>query len=161
MSDDPTSGTPDLELMRLMRAPQERVYRAFLEPGAFAKWYGPRAMSSTLNQQAVEVGGTFEITMTSLAEGNTMSSQGEYLILDPHERIQYRESNEMAAEGGMVVQITFEPTMAGTRVTLRSWTIGPPMFPAEFALDGWQQAFDALQPFVEAGGFEMQMPGQE
>ena len=152
-SPDARTDAPTLELMRVMRAPQERVYRAFLEPAAFAKWYGPRGMTAAYTEQDATIGGAFQIAMTDFASGRVMSTRGEYLALEPHELIRYVEgSDEGPAPSRMEIEIRFESTMAGTRVTLRSWVVGPPAFPPEFAVLGYQDAFDALKALVEAGG---------
>jgi uncharacterized protein YndB with AHSA1/START domain len=81
--------THTIRLHRILRAPPELVYRAFLEPGALVKWLPPHGFTGTVHSQDARVGGAYRMSFTNLATGHTHGWTGEYLELVPHQRLRY------------------------------------------------------------------------
>ena len=86
--------TGTVQLHRVLRAPPERVYRAFLEAHAIAKWLPPHGFTCTVHHMDAQVGGTFRMSFTNFTNGNGHSFGGEYLELVPNERIRYTDKFE-------------------------------------------------------------------
>ncbi len=86
-----TTETNTIQLHRVIRAPAERIYRAFLDGAAMAKWLPPNGFTGTVHQMEGKVGGTFKMSFTNFTTGSSHSFGGEYLELVPHERIRYTD----------------------------------------------------------------------
>lgn len=152
MSNQHTSTeTGSIQVSRVIEAPAERIYRAFLDADALGKFLPPSGYTANVDHVDAEVGGTFHASFTSLDKSDHHSFGGEYLELVPHERIVYTESfdtsmPEMQSE--MTVTITFEEGEDGTKVTVRQEGIPKPI-PEEDAATGWGMSLENLARLVE------------
>ncbi len=156
MSDTPTEPTPSddppqtntLVLRRHIRAPPERVYKAFLDPEAMVKWLPPHGFTGKIHHIDATEGGTCKMSFTNFGTGTSHSFTSRYVKLEPYRLIQYvDEFDDPALAGEMGVTIEFEEGMAGTFVTITQRGI-PPQVPVEFATMGWQESLSMLEQLV-------------
>lgn len=143
--------TGAIEVSRVIDAPAERIYEAFLDADALAKFSPPAGYTATYDRADGEVGGRFRGTFTSLDKTEEHSFGGTYKELVPHERIVQTDSFETDAPemgGEMTVTITLEEAEGGTRVTVRQEGIPEPI-PEEDAQAGWTQSLENLARLVE------------
>ena len=141
---------------RVIEAPPERVYEAFLDPDQLAQWLPPTGFSAEVHHLEPEEGGTFRITFTGETEefadfGHTFG--GTYRELVPGERIVHTdafETDDPAMAGEMTVTVTFEAVPDGTEVTVRQEGI-PESIPPEDANAGWNDSLGNLAGLVEDG----------
>jgi uncharacterized protein YndB with AHSA1/START domain len=139
---------------RVLRAPAERIYRAFLDPAAMAKWLPPNGFTGTVHSMDARVGGRYKMSFTNFTSGNGHSFGGEYLELVPHERIRHTDVfDDPNLPGTMVVTIALKKVSVGTEVHITQEGI-PDMIPAEACYLGWQESLVLLAKLVEA-----QIPG--
>jgi uncharacterized protein YndB with AHSA1/START domain len=143
----PTTGT--VRLHRVLRAPPERVYRAFLEPDAIAKWIPPHGFTCKVHHMEVHVGGTFKMSFTNFGTGNSHSFGGEYLELIPHERIRYTDRfDDPNLPGEIQVTVVLAKVSCGTEVSIVQEGI-PEVIPPEMCYLGWQESLAQLATLVE------------
>src|ERR1044071_2135545 len=127
-----------IRLHRVLKAPPERVYRAFLDPEAMAKWLPPNGFTCKVHHMDAKVGGTYKMTFTNFSTGKGHSFGGTYLELKPHERIRYTNKFDIAAlPGEMQTTIILRQVFCGTDVTITQEGIPAPI-PAEACYLGWQ-----------------------
>ncbi len=139
-----------VRLHRVLRAPAERVYRAFLDPAALVKWIPPNGFTCTVHQMDVRVGGIYRMTFTNFSTGNGQSFGGKYLELVPNQRIRHDDAFEDPnLPGTMITTITFKPVSVGTEVHIEQEGI-PDAIPAEACHLGWQESLALLGMLVEA-----------
>jgi uncharacterized protein YndB with AHSA1/START domain len=139
-----------VRLHRVLRAPAERVYRAFLEPSATCKWLPPYGYTAQSHHSDVRVGGGFRMSFTSFATGHSEAFGGSYLELVPHERIRYTDQFEDPnLPGEILVTITLRPVSSGTELIIVQENI-PAQIPAEMCYLGWQQSLSQLANLVES-----------
>ena len=151
-----TNNRNNVQLHRVLRAPAERIYRAFLEADAMAKWLPPNGFTGKVHQIDPKVGGTYKMSFTNFTTGKSHSFGGTYLELKPHERIRY--SNRFDAPnlpGEMQTTITLKQIFCGTEVNISQEGI-PAAIPAEACYLGWQESLILLAKLVEA-----EIPDQE
>lgn len=142
--------TNTIQLHRVFRAPAERVYRAFLDANAMAKWLPPNGFTCTVHHMDAKVGGTFKMSFTNFTTGNSHSFGGEYLELVPHERIRYTDKfDDPNLPGELQVTITFKSVSVGTEVTIVQAGV-PDVIPADACYLGWQESLILLAKLVEA-----------
>ena len=145
-------GTSTIRLHRVLRAPPERVYRAFLDADALAKWLPPNGYTATVHHMDARVGGTFRMSFTSFAAGQSHSFGGEYLELVPHERIQYTDRfDDPNLPGEMRVTVTLREVSCGTDLSIVQDGV-PDVIPVEACYMGWQDSLALLASLVEGGG---------
>lgn len=145
MSD--TLGT--VRLHRVFRAPPERVYRAFLEPDAMAKWLPPHGFTATVHHMNAHVGGGYRMSFTNFGTGKSHSFGGTYTELTPHTRIRYMDRFEdPALPGDMQVTVTLCAVLCGTEIEILQEGI-PPAIPVELCYLGWQESLQLLAQLVE------------
>src|ERR1700751_4248649 len=109
------SNTNTVRLHRVLRAPAERIYRAFLDADAMAKWLPPHGFTGKVHHLRAEVGGTFKMSFTNFTTGQSHSFGGEYLELVPNERIRHTDKfDDPNLPGEMVVTITLKKVLVGT-----------------------------------------------
>ena len=138
-----------VRLQRVFRCPPERIYRAFLEPAALAKWLPPRGFAGTVHHLEARVGGTFRMTFQPIAGGPGTTFGGAYLELCPGERLRYTNQFEDAAlPGTMEVVVALRPVVCGTAAEFSQAGI-PPVIPLELCQLGWQESLDQLAALVE------------
>lgn len=135
---------------RVLRAPAERVYRAFLDPEAKVKWLPPHGFTGKIHHLEAKVGGNYKMSFTNFSNGQTHSFGGTYLELVPGERIKHTDRfDDENLPGEMVVTITFKTVMVGTEVNITQEGI-PDVIPPEACCLGWQESLQLLAQLVEA-----------
>ncbi|OZI50435.1 SRPBCC family protein [Bordetella genomosp. 4] len=143
-----TTGT--VRLHRVLRATPERVYRAFLEPDAAAKWLPPYGYTCEVHHLDARVGGTHKMSFHNFGTGKSESFGGEYLELVPFEKIRYTDSFDNAdLPGEMTVTVSLKQVVCGTELNIVQEGI-PEMIPAEMCYLGWQESLLQLAKLVEA-----------
>lgn len=142
-----TSGT--VKLHRVLRAPAERVYRAFLDPAAMVKWIAPHGFTGTIHHMDSRVGGGYRMSFTNFATGTSHTFGGTYLELTPHQRIRYSDSFENPdLPGEMLVTITLKSVACGTELEILQEGV-PAVIPIESCYLGWQESLNLLSLLVE------------
>ena len=142
-----TTGT--VRFHRVLRCPPEKVYRAFTEAAALAKWLPPHGFLCTVHHLEAKVGGTFRMSFTNFTTGHSHSFGGEYRKLVPHELIQYTDKfDDPNLPGEMTVTITLKPVICGTEVNIEQSGI-PEQIPVEMCYLGWQECLIQLANLVE------------
>jgi uncharacterized protein YndB with AHSA1/START domain len=135
---------------RVLRAPAERIYRAFLDAEAKAKWLPPNGFTGKVHHIDARVGGSYEMSFTNFSSGKSHSFGGEYLELVPHERLRWTDRfDDPNLPGEMTVTVTLKPVSVGTEVTIVQEGI-PDVIPAEACVLGWQESLVLLGQLVEA-----------
>ncbi|MGA7742123.1 MAG: SRPBCC family protein [Polyangia bacterium] len=143
-----TTGT--VRLHRVIRATPERIYRAFLDPDAMAKWLPPHGFTGNVHHLDAKVGGTFKMSFTNFATGRSHSFGGEYLELVPNERIGYTDKfDDPNMPGEMRTTVSLKPVSCGTELSIVQEGI-PAMIPTEMCYLGWQESLTLLAQLVEA-----------
>lgn len=135
---------------RVFRAPPERIYRAFLDADAIAKWIPPNGFTCKVHHMDVKVGGTFRMSFTNFSNGKSHSFGGEYLELTPHERIRYTDKfDDPNLPGVLEVTVILKQVSVGTEVNIVQDGI-PDVIPVEACYLGWQESLALLGKLVEA-----------
>jgi uncharacterized protein YndB with AHSA1/START domain len=138
-----------IRLHRVLKAPPERVYRAFLEPDAMCKWLPPHGFTGTVHQIDARPGGSYRMSFTNFSTGTTHSFGGEYLELVPHERLRYVDRfDDPNLPGEMTVTVSLKKVMVGTELHVVQEGI-PDIIPAEACYLGWQESLALLALLVE------------
>jgi uncharacterized protein YndB with AHSA1/START domain len=138
-----------VHLHRVLKASPDKVYRAFLEANALAKWLPPYGFTCTVHHLDAKVGGTFRMSFHNFGSGNSHSFGGEYLELVPNERIRYTDKFEDANLPGVLeVTVSLKPVICGTEVNITQAGI-PEMIPLEMCYLGWQESLEQLAKLVE------------
>jgi uncharacterized protein YndB with AHSA1/START domain len=139
-----------IRLHRVLRAPPERVYRAFLEPDAMVKWLPPNGFTAKMHHCDARVGGTFRMSFTNFSNGASHAFGGEYLELTPHERLRYTDRfDDPNLPGVMQVTVTLKAVFCGTDLGIVQEGV-PDVIPAEACYLGWQESLTLLAKLVEA-----------
>lgn len=138
-----------VQLHRVIRAPAERVYRAFVDPDAMAKWLPPHGFTCRVHQMDPRVGGTFRMSFTNFTTGQSHSFGGEYLELVPNELLRYSDVfDDPNLPGTMQTTVTLKPVFCGTELKIVQEGI-PDVIPAESCYLGWQESLILLVQLVE------------
>ncbi|MBK0391766.1 SRPBCC family protein [Ramlibacter algicola] len=138
-----------VRIHRVLRTTPEKLYRAFLEPMALAKWLPPHGFTCSVHQLDARVGGTFRMSFHNFGTGNGHSFHGSYLELKPHERIRYTdEFDDPNLPGVLEVDVRLRPVMGGTELTVAQSNI-PAAIPLEMCYLGWQESLLQLAALVE------------
>jgi uncharacterized protein YndB with AHSA1/START domain len=136
--------TSTIRLHRVLTATPERVYRAFLNPAAMAKWLPPYGFTCTVHEMNAVVGGTFRMSFTNFSSGNGHSFGGEYVELVPSEKIVYTDKfDDPNLPGEMRTTVTLKPVSCGTDITIVQEGV-PEAIPAEMCYLGWQESLEQL-----------------
>ena len=144
-----TSNTNTIKLHRVLKAPAERVYRAFLDAAAMCKWLPPNGFTGQVHHLDAKVGGTYKMSFTNFTTGNSQSFGGEYLELVPNERIRHTDRfDDPNLPGEMVVTITLKKVSVGTELNIVQEGV-PAVIPAEACYLGWQESLTLLAKLVE------------
>lgn len=139
-----------IRLHRVLRAKPERIYRAFLDADAMAKWLPPNGFTGKVHQLDAKVGGTYKISFTNFTTGTSHSFGGAYLELTPHERIRYTNKFDGPnLPGEMQTSITLKQVFCGTELNITQEGI-PAAIPVEACYLGWQESLTLLAKLVEA-----------
>ena len=138
-----------VRLHRVLRATPEKVYRAFLDANALAKWLPPNGFTCRVDEMNAKVGGSFKMSFTNFTTGRSHSFGGTYVDLTPHERIRYTEKfDDPNLPGEMETTITLKKVSCGTEVTIVQEGI-PAAIPADMCYLGWQESLVSLAKLVE------------
>ena len=138
-----------VRLHRVLRTKPEKVYRAFLEPDAMAKWLPPHGFTCRVHHMDATVGGSFRMSFHNFSTGNGHSFSGEYLELVPHELIRYTDKfDDPNLPGTLEVTVTLKPVICGTELTVVQEGI-PEAIPLEMCYLGWQESLLQLAALVE------------
>jgi len=142
--------TNTVKLHRVFKAPAERVYKAFLDPDAMAKWLPPNGFTCKVHEMDARVGGKYKISFTNFGTGQSHSFGGEYKELVPNERIVNSDKfDDPNLPGEMTNTVTFREVSVGTEVNILQEGI-PAMIPAEACYLGWQESLKLLAMLVES-----------
>jgi uncharacterized protein YndB with AHSA1/START domain len=135
---------------RVLRAPAERIYRAFLDVDAMAKWLPPNGFTGRVHHLVAKVGGTYKMSFTNFSTGKSHSFGGTYVELKPNEQIRYTSTFEDAnLPGDMHTTIVLRHVFCGTELNITQQGI-PAVIPAEACCLGWQESLTLLSKLVEA-----------
>ena len=139
-----------VRLHRVLRAPPERIYRAFLDADALSKWLPPHGFTCKVHHLEAKVGGTYKMSFTNFSNGHSHSFGGEYVELVPNERIVHTDKfDDPNLPGEMKTAITLKKVLVGTEVSVIQEGI-PVMIPTEACYLGWQESLTLLAQLVEA-----------
>lgn len=138
-----------VHLHRVLRAPAERVYRAFLDPDALVKWIAPYGFTAKVHHMDARVGGGHKMSFTNFSTGKSHSFGGTYIELAPNECIKYTDAfDNPNLVGEMSVTVSLRPVACGTELTIVQAGI-PDVIPVEFCYLGWQESLAMLAHLVE------------
>ncbi|SRR5581483_7260323 len=139
-----------IRLHRVLHAPPERVYRAFLDADAKVKWLPPHGFTAKVHHLDAKVGGTYKMSFTNFTTGQSHSFGGTYRELVPHERIRYTDTfDDPNLPGEMQVTVTLKKVSVGTELHVVQEGV-PDVIPPEACYLGWQQSLMLLAQLVEA-----------
>lgn len=142
-----SSGT--VRFHRVLRTRPEKVYRAFLEADALAKWLPPYGFTCTVEQQEVCVGGRFRMAFRNFSSGNSHAFGGEYRELTPNECIRYSDRfDDPNLPGELETTVTLRSVACGTEIEIMQTGI-PEAIPTEMCVLGWQESLEQLARLVE------------
>src|SRR3954464_683739 len=138
-----------IRLHRVLRATPERVYRAFLDADAMAKWLPPNGFTGKVHQIDAKVGGIYKMSFTNFTTGKSHSFGGTYVELAPNERIRYTDKfDDPNLPGEMQVTVTLKKVLGGTEIQVVQEGV-PEVIPAEMCYLGWQESLMQLAKLVE------------
>lgn len=141
--------TGTVRLHRVLRAPAARVYKAFLDGDAMAKWLPPHGFVCKVHHLEARVGGSFKMSFMNFGSGNVQSFGGEYVELVPDERICYTDRfDDPNLPGELRVTVSLKPVMCGTELSIVQEGI-PEAIPVEMCYLGWQESLAQLAALVE------------
>lgn len=138
-----------VSLHRILTAKPEKIYRAFLEPDAMARWLPPNGFTAKVHHLDAKVGGTFKMSFTNFTSGTSIAFGGEYLELVPGERLRYTDLfDDPNLPGVMTVTVHLKKVTVGTELTIVQEGI-PDVIPLEACYLGWQESLRNLARLVE------------
>lgn len=138
-----------VRLHRVLAATPKKVYRAFLEPDAMARWLPPNGFTAKIEHMDARVGGSYRMSFTNFTTGTTTAFGGEYLELVPHERLRYTDKfDDPSFSGEMQVTVTLEPVSVGTELIVVQEGL-PDNIPPDACYLGWQESLLHLAKLVE------------
>ncbi len=141
--------TNTIRLHRVLKAPVERVYKAFLDPAAMVKWLPPHGFTGEVQEMDARVGGGYRMSFTNFGTGSSHSFGGRYVELSEHERIRYTDRfDDPNLAGEMQVTVTFRRVMCGTELVIVQEGV-PSVIPPEMCYLGWQESLSMLAALVE------------
>ena len=138
-----------VRLHRVLATTPEKLYRAFLEPDAVAKWLPPNGFACTVHHLEARVGGTHKMSFRNFTTGNGHSFGGRYLELVANERLRYTDSfDDPSLPGEMTVTVSLKKVVVGTELTITQEGV-PDAIPVEACYLGWQESLQNLAKLVE------------
>ena len=141
--------TNTIRLHRVLRATPERVYRAFIDPDAMAKWLPPNGFTGKVHHMDAKVGGSYKMSFTNFTTGKSHSFGGTYRELVPNQRLVYTDKfDDPNLPGEMITTVTIKKVSVGTEITCVQEGV-PAMIPAEACYLGWQESLMLLAKLVE------------
>jgi uncharacterized protein YndB with AHSA1/START domain len=143
--------THTIRLHRVLKAPPERVYKAFLDPDALSRWLPPNGFLCKVFHLEPKVGGTFKMAFTQFSSGHGHSFGGEYLELVPNELLRYTDVfDDPNLTGTIEVTVKLKAVSCGTEINITQAGV-PEVIPAEMCYLGWQESLQHLAMLVEGG----------
>lgn len=144
-----TAATNTIRLHRVFTAKTERVYRAFTDADALAKWMAPNGFTGRVHHIDAKVGGTYKMSFTNFNTGKSHSFGGTYLELKPNELLKYTDKfDDPNMPGEMITTITLKEVFCGTELHITQEGV-PAIIPAEACYLGWQESLTLLKMLVE------------
>jgi len=141
--------TGTVKLHRILKAKPEKVYRAFLDADALAKWIAPYGFTCKIHHFDPKVGGSFKMSFTNFSTGSGHSFGGDYLELEPNKLIRYTDKfDDPNLAGELQVTVTLQPVLCGTEIAIVQEGI-PEVIPVEMCYLGWQESLAQLANLVE------------
>ena len=138
-----------VRLHRVLRAPAERIYRAFIEPDAMAKWLPPHGFVGKVHSMDARVGGGYKMSFTNFGSGGSHSFGGTYVEMVPGEKLRYTDKfDDPNLSGEMSVTVTLRKVLCGTELSVVQEGI-PVAIPVEMCYLGWQESLNQLAAIVE------------
>ena len=138
-----------VRLHRVLKAPAERIYRAFTDSAAMCKWLPPYGFTGTMHHLDAKTGGTFRMSFTNFTTGQSHAFGGEFLELVPNERLRYTDKfDDPNLPGVLQVSVVLKPVLCGTEVSIEQSGI-PDVIPLEMCYLGWQESLAQLATLVE------------
>lgn len=138
-----------INLHRLLRTTPEKLYRAFLDPAAKAKWLPPYGFTGQVHSLDAKVGGGYHMSFTNFSTGHSHSFRGVYQELIPNERLRYTDTfDDPNLPGEMQVTVTIKPCLVGVELNITQEGI-PDAIPADACYLGWQESLDLLALLIE------------
>ena len=142
------SGT--VKLHRVFQAPPERIYKAFIDPDAMAKWLPPNGFTGHVHEMDARVGGSYKMSFTNFSNGQSHSFGGEFVEMVPNERLVYTDKfDDPGMPGEMRTTVTIKKVSIGSELNVVQEGI-PEMIPVEACYLGWQESLALLKLLVEA-----------
>jgi uncharacterized protein YndB with AHSA1/START domain len=142
--------TNTIRIHRVLKASPEKIYRAFLDPDAMAKWLPPNGFTGKVHEMEAKVGGSHRMSFTNFTTGQSHSFGGTYVELVPHERIRYTDKfDDPNLPGEIQVTITLKEVLCGTDLSVVQEGV-PEVIPASACYLGWQESLILLAKLVEA-----------
>ena len=139
-----------IRLHRVLRAPAERIYKAFIDADALNKWLPPNGFTGKVTQMDAKVGGGYRMSFTNFGTGSSHSFGGKFLELVPGERIRYTDQfDDPSLPGTMTTTVVLKKVMTGTDIQITQEGV-PDAIPAEMCYLGWQESLVLLGKLVEA-----------
>lgn len=138
-----------VRLHRVLAAKPEKVYRAFIEPDAMARWMPPNGFTGKVHHMDAKVGGTYKMSFTNFTTGTSISFGAEYRELVPHERLRYTDNfDDPNLAGEIQLTITLKKVSVGTELNIVQEGL-PDVIPLEACYLGWQESLQNLARLVE------------
>ena len=138
-----------IKLHRVLRAPAERVYRAFVDADAMAKWLPPHGFTGKVHQMDARVGGIYKMSFKNFNSGASHSFGGKFLELVPGERLRYTDAfDDPNLPGQMTTTVVLKKVSVGTEINVTQEGV-PDSIPAEACYLGWQESLTLLAQLVE------------
>jgi uncharacterized protein YndB with AHSA1/START domain len=138
-----------IRLHRVLATTPEKLYRAFLEPDALAKWLPPNGFACTVHHLEARVGGSHKMSFRNFTTGHGHSFGGQYLELVPNERLRYTDKfDDPNMPGEMTVTVALKKVMVGTELSIVQEGV-PDVIPVEACYLGWQESLENLRKLVE------------
>jgi uncharacterized protein YndB with AHSA1/START domain len=144
-----SDSTHTIRLHRVLRAPAERIYRAFIDPAAMCKWLPPHGFTGTVHEMDARVGGGYRMSFTNFGTGSSHAFRGIYKELIPHTRLRYTDTfDDPNLPGEMAVTVALRAVSCGTEIEIVQEGV-PAVIPAESCYLGWQESLNQLAQVVE------------
>jgi uncharacterized protein YndB with AHSA1/START domain len=138
-----------VELHRVLACPPQKVYRAFTEPDALARWLAPNGFTAKVHSQDLRVGGKFRMSFTNFSSGTVIAFGGEYLELLPGQKLRYTDVfDDPNLPGTMTVTVHLKAVPSGTELHVKQEGI-PAVIPLDSCYLGWQESLQHLSRLVE------------
>jgi uncharacterized protein YndB with AHSA1/START domain len=138
-----------IRLHRVLSAPPERVYRAFLDPDAMSKWLPPKGFTGKVHEMNAKVGGTYKMSFKNFGSGTSHSFGGKFLELVPNERLRYTDAfDDPNLPGQMTTTVVLKKVSVGTEINVTQEGL-PDAIPPEACYLGWQESLALLAMLVE------------